>query len=77
MFDAQTLRESVLTERHQHISALIAAPVDLAEPAKTREWYLPLAGREETTYPDRESAQAAAVRLCVILGVPICTPLSR
>ena len=77
--NAQHLRESVQTERHEHITAMLAAPLDLSEPTKPAErtWYLPLTGREHISYSDRESAQAAAVRLCVILGVPVCTPLSR
>lgn len=55
----------------------IAALLHPDEPAKpVKRWYLPLAGREHITYDDREQASAAAVRLCVVLGVPIVTPLS-
>lgn len=53
----------------------IIAALDESQPA--RVWYLPLAGKEHIEYPDRATAASAAVRLCVIAGVPVVTPLSR
>jgi hypothetical protein len=55
----------------------IAALLHPEQAAKSiKRWYLPLTAREHTTYDTYEQASTAAVRLCVILGVPIVTPLS-
>lgn len=54
----------------------LLAHLDGEEPAH-EEWFLPLAGREHVTYPSREAAAAAAVRICVTLGLPIVTPIRK
>ena len=55
---------------------MIAAMLTPEAPAK-KVWYLPLAGKEHITYDSREEADGASVRLCVVLGLPVVTPLSR
>lgn len=74
-------RESALAaaaeQRRQEVHKQLLARLNPNEPAIGREWYLPLAGREHVAYPTRQAAADAGVRLCVQLGLPIVTPLSR
>jgi len=60
--------------RMQPVRAMIAV---IHEDQPAHGWYLPLTAKEHIIYPDHETARAAAVRLCVQMGVPIVTPLRR